>query len=517
MRTTALALALLLFASSVHADLFDRAVKGLFTTQEHTRSRMHGQKSSSRAVVRYPVNITRQQDSFKVSTPCGSWSLTPQGVLGNLKEMLDPDRLKAALMSAIQDSIQNLIGAVVSKLSMLTVCYAVPTLCDLTKHMQAVAGQLHNVRSLSCQQLEGMVNSVANSMVAGRTARCIQGQIQAGMSLNVAQRICASGEWKSTVARQPVADAGPGGGLGIFGEGSDPDPPGRAFPPDPSVDPADPDREKRDEQRIVRETLDHALTRGGGGNPMADTEKDELRTFAQQMVGEVLVKDESTGGSSGEEEPAKTKMEPELPGYRLHDYYESRHEHMAKLLGCAVTQIGPLDSNDPLNSATCNVTYEGVDGTPATENYTDASQILQGLSVPGAEVPPRLLRALYTQIQHGNEQAVQGTLGDLAGTMAMMRTLWMTYQLRDELEAGALSKDDQTEEERKQVLMRVKRLEREAERFIQKRELAERHFLPIVNDAIQEFETEQEELLPTLLAPDEPEIFGTQNPLGYGY
>ena len=82
MRTTALALALLAFASStVHADLFDRAVKGLFTTQEQTRSMYTGQKSSTRAVVRYPVNISRQQDSFKISTPCGSWSLTPQGVV----------------------------------------------------------------------------------------------------------------------------------------------------------------------------------------------------------------------------------------------------------------------------------------------------------------------------------------------------------------------------------------------------------------------------------------------------
>ena len=514
MRTTALALTLLVFASSTQADLFDRAVKSLFTTEEQTRVWMVGDKPQTRAIVRYPVNIERVQNSFKISTPCGSWSLSPQGILQNLKEMLDPDRLKAALMAAIQNSIQNLIGAVVSKLSMLTVCYAVPTLCDLTKHMQAVAGQLHNIRALSCQQLEGMVNNVATSMVAGRTARCIQGQIQQGLSLNVAQRVCASGEWQSTVAKTDTS--APGGGLGIWGEGNS-DPPGQAFPADPSVDPADPDRNKRDEQRIIRETLDVALTRGSGGSNMPDSEKEELRTFAEQMVGEVVVKDESTGGSAGEKEPAKTKMEPQLPEYRLHDYYESRYKHMAELLGCAITQIGPLAHGDPLTSATCNITYEQVDGTSTTETYTNVSQIMQALSVPGAEVPQRLLRAMYNRIQYGDEQIVQETLGDLAGTAAMMRTLWLTYQLRDELEAGALSKEDQTQEERRQILMRVRRLEREAERFVQKREMAEQLFLPIINDAIETFETEQEELLPTLLAPNEPVVFGRQNPMGYGY
>ena len=52
-------------------------------------------------VVRYPVNIDRQQDSNKISMPCGSRSLSPQGITQNLTEMLAPDRLKVTLISPI--------------------------------------------------------------------------------------------------------------------------------------------------------------------------------------------------------------------------------------------------------------------------------------------------------------------------------------------------------------------------------------------------------------------------------
>lgn len=495
-RVAALALALVMAGSGVgRADLFDRAVGTLFTTEEQTR-----------AVTKFPVNVSRAKDTFMVSTPCGSWSLSPQGVVQNLTEMLDPDRLKAALMAAIQNSIQNLVGAVVSKLSMLTVCYAVPTLCDLTKHMQAVSGQLHNIRALSCQQLEGMVNNVATSMVAGRTSRCIQGQIQSGMSLNVAQRVCASGEWEPSIAKHDPS--APGGGLGTWGDpgaGNPATAPGQAFGRDPTLGPLDPGHGTRGDQRIVEETLETAFARTTGSNPMSTAEQDELKLFAQQMIGDVLVEDDSTApGAGGEEEPAKTKMTPELPEYRLHDYYESESEHMAELLACAVPAVGVLNASDTsFSGANCTVSYQPVDptATPITKTYSGAGQILQALSVPGAGVPPQMLKALNHSLLMGDELQVAHTIGDLAGTMAMMRTVWRTYQLRDELEAGMMSKEDQTEEERNQVMIRIARLEREADRLVRSRELAERHFTPMVEEVLAEYEEAQARHLPRTANP----------------
>ena len=520
-------LVVLLGCSHVEADLFDRIVDDMFTNQRQRRLMYTkgGRSMQGGAVVRFPVTISNQADKFKISTPCGSWSLTPQGVLGNLKEMLDPDRLKAALMSAIQDSIQNLIGAVVSKLSMLTVCYAVPTLCDLTKHMQAVAGQLHNVRSLSCQQLEGMVNSVGTSLTAGRTSRCIQGQISQGMSLNVAQRICASGEW-SPAPTNPGAD----GGWGLFGDGGGSTPGGSAFADAPmSDDPANPtvgldSPAQRTKQQIIRDTLKTALA----DSSIPPGEQQQLLDFQEHIIGDLSILDSSDPDSNtpaadqpGDDEPASTELQPKMPEYKLHDFYKSEFGRMDAALECAIDTFGSHRDMTSDPTATCSqVDYMTIDNTAANTPVPDSIALLKMLSIPGMEVPVSGLQGLYEMKGLGEVDKYVMFKGKISGSLALMRTVWMTRQIRDELETGMMGKEDQTEEERKQIEIRLRRLEREAERMIESRDTAERFMIPTFQAIIQDREIRRARIARQVLGAGERTdrggtFGGAWNPFGY--
>ena len=519
-------LALLAVAGPVHADLFDRAVDELFDDINYRRSFYNaGQSLIGGVVTRFPVTVSNPDPTnFRISTPCGSWSLTPKGVLQNLKEMLDPDRLLAALTSAIQDSIQNLIGAAVSKLSMMTVCYAVPTLCDLTKHMQAVAGQLHNVRSLSCQQLEGMVGNIATSLTAGRTARCVQAQIGQGMSLNVAQRICASGEWEAAPSH-PGADQG----WGTFGDNASASiPGGSAFPDDPMPLAGDTAHApgQRKEQLLIRDTLKVALK----DSTMTAAEKEELLEFQHYMIGDITVRDVTADGSPapGEDKPAETQMDPKMPEYKLHDYYKSEFSRMDGILECAVNTFGPHTdvANDPTLDSTCSgIQYALISDTNTLSGTTSVSspeEALETLSIPGFPLPMQGLRGLYELRQIGDTDTYVSLKGKIAGTLALMRSVWRTRELRDELETGMIGSKDQTAEEREQIVKRMRRLEREAERMIESRDTAERFMLPTVQAIVQHREAKRAEGLgQAMSAPAKVEdrgiLSGLWNSFGYRF
>lgn len=504
----------LLGPGGASADLFDRASRALYATPERKRSYMVGENSAlgAGAVPLFPdAVIDRQRNAIKISTPCGTWSLTPQAVMGNLTEMLDPDRLKAALMNAIQSSIQNLVGAVVSKLSMLTVCYAVPTLCDLTKHMQAVAGQLHNIRSLSCQQLEGVVGSVASTLTAGRTSRCIQAHIGQGMSLNVAQRVCASGEWRSSGTNPGLQQ-----GWGLFGDA--PGAPG-ALPGAGFTDNPDPTRQteppgERKEQMIVEETLEAGLAAATGMTP---AEKDELREFREHMIGDVKVVD-TTNPAADETEPAETQLQPVVPKYKLHDYYKSQAQLMSGLLRCAAQNIGGHRRPSTPPTATCSVTYNKTDGTPDAKSYGTTEEILQALSIPGVTLPFESLQSLHRMGERGMTDRQQTYVQKIAGSLAMQRTIWRTRELRDELETGMIGKEDQSEEEREQIEIRLRRLDREAQRMVEGRDTAERFVIPAMQALIMEEEMYQQRLMGEVMGAAKQEQFGlTMNPFGYRY
>ena len=516
-RVVVTCLLVLLMAPSVRADLFDRVVDEMFGDQRVRRSSYlgGGRSMMGGAVVQFPVSVTNPDpDHFRINTPCGSWSLTPKGVMQNLKEMLDPDRLLAALTSAIQDSIQNLIGAAVSKLSMMTVCYAVPTLCDLTKHMQAVAGQLHNIRSLSCQQLEGMVGNIATSLTAGRTARCVQAQIGQGMSLNVAQRICASGEWTAA-----PSNPGPDGGWGLFGDGGGSVPGGSAFPDDPMPSgTADPPGQRK-EQKIISDTLKTALK----DSTMGAAEKTELLEVQEHLIGDITVKDVTADGvaAPGADKPSETHMDPKMPEYKLHHYYASEFSRFDALMECAINTFGP--HRDPTTDPTpsCGtLSYQKIDNTAATETAATAEELLRKVSIPGTEVPISGLQGLYEMKEFGEVSRYRVLKGKIVGSLALMRSVWTTRELRDELETGMMGKKELSEEERKQIEIRLRRLDREAERMVESRDAAERYIIPTFQTIVQDREMRRAVIARQVLGAGEDAdrggvMGGVWNPFGY--
>ena len=89
-------------------------------------------------------------------------------------------------MSGLQNSVQNLIGAAISSLPMVTACYAAPTLCDITKHIQDLVNQVFQFKGLSCQQAETLLAGVGARLSGARTSRCISGQQRGGKTLAAA-------------------------------------------------------------------------------------------------------------------------------------------------------------------------------------------------------------------------------------------------------------------------------------------------------------------------------------------
>ena len=86
---------------------------------------------------------------FQISTPCGSFTFGT-GLIDNLAGMLDPTQL----IQGLQTTATNLIGAAISQLPMVSLCYAAPTMCDIVKYLQELVNEILQFKGLSCQQAE---------------------------------------------------------------------------------------------------------------------------------------------------------------------------------------------------------------------------------------------------------------------------------------------------------------------------------------------------------------------------
>lgn len=527
----ALAVAVLVvpfFPSRSDADLWDRVTDG-FSTQRVRRTYYDsGQSLVGGLVPTYPHVIERRQNEFQISTPCGSFSLTGSGILDNLREMLDPDVLIDSLSRAIQDSIQNLVGAAISKLSMMTVCYAVPTLCDLVKHMQATAAGLHNIRALSCQELQGAVGSLAESFGQGRQARCMARQVADGRaSLNVAQRVCSSGDWSADrggFAADPYDDstASPGSSWQAG---------------DPST-PLPTSGNDRSTQTLVADAIDMAFekksqegTVAAGKAEVTTEERTQLKEFVRRVLGEIVVEDASgvpagvttAGGKS--DEASALKFQPEAPEERLYDVYVKESEIVNELLDCAVRAIGrqtPGTSPSALPPLPAGVTCAPVnrwpgDGTTGQYALGNAQDILQAVSLPVLPMPHGVLRSLYRFRDLGLGEEYTRHANKVAGNIALMRVLWRTHQARDRLEHAILSSEDMTAAERTQIRVRIDRLDREAQRLVEEKEMAERHLIPALDSVLAAAAERERHAGNALMSAPSDAAIGRQNPLGYGW
>ena len=218
---------------------------------------------------------------FNVSTPCGSFSFG-DGLIDNLAGLLDPSQLES-LVRGLQNSVQNLIGAAISSLPMVTACYAAPTLCDVTKHIQDLVNQVFQFKGLSCQQAETLLAGVGAKLSGARTSRCISGQQRAGKTLAAAEMACNTGS---------------AGGIIHPATGS----PASSAP-----------------------LIGGSLDRAGAAQ--------DIKDFARDMLGEVEL---SQGGSANE----PLDVDITAPAKRLHDLYKTERGQLSARMDDAVQIIG---------------------------------------------------------------------------------------------------------------------------------------------------------------------------------
>ena len=270
---------------SVRADLFEDSLAALTNDNlDAARFDRFGQALRGGLAAGYPTlppgSLPLLHD-FNVSTPCGAFSFG-DGLIDNLAGLLDPSQLES-LVRGLQNSVQNLIGAAISSLPMVTACYAAPTLCDVTKHIQDLVNQVFQFKGLSCQQAETLLAGVGAKLSGARTSRCISGQQRAGKTLAAAEMACNTGS---------------AGGIIHPATGS----PASSAP-----------------------LIGGSLDRAGAAQ--------DIKDFARDMLGEVEL---SQGGSANE----PLDVDITAPAKRLHDLYKTERGQLSARMDDAVQIIG---------------------------------------------------------------------------------------------------------------------------------------------------------------------------------
>ena len=237
---------------------------------------------------------------FNISTSCGSFSFGA-GLVDNLSGMLDPDVLVGSLVDGLQDSVQNLIGAAISRLSMLSACYAVPTLCDVTKHLQNLTNEIFQGKSLSCQQAETLLTGLGARLTGARTSRYISAEQRAGKTLAQAEEACHSSSAGGIYHARTGAEVPAGG----------------------STD-------------LIRDTVmrgqdnKHSL---GHGDPDTDADQIAMQDFAEEVLGKVELRQGATS-----EEPLDVDVTP--PSKDLYDVYRIMRGQLSAKIDDAANIVG---------------------------------------------------------------------------------------------------------------------------------------------------------------------------------
>ena len=215
----------------------------------------------------------------------------------------------------------------------------------------------------------------------------------------------------------------------------------------------------------------------------------ELIDFVNSLLGEVTLK---AGGSSGQ----PLDVDITAPSKRVHDEYEEERDELH------------ADITDAVNIL-C-----GGSGTLTADKH-------RAISLPGMSMPHGALHALC-DISNQSYEAYNLYAHKLAGAMTLVKMSWKIGEALDELEEGMMANPDMDEPGMEVIRTRMARLERERERFVSEKELADRHVVPVF-EAI--FGDHKRMLLESagagLTAGVDTSLpgnrFGAQNALGYGY
>ena len=272
-------------ASLALADLFEDSLAALTNDNlDAARFDRFGQALRGGLAAGYPTlppgRVPGLHD-FHVSTPCGAFSFG-DGLIDNLAGLLDPRQLES-LVAGLQNSVQNLIGAAISSLPMVTACYAAPTLCDVTKHVQDLVNQIFQFKGLSCQQAETLLAGVGAKLSGARTSRCISAQQRGGKTLAAAELACNSASAPGII--HPATGS-----------------PATSAP-----------------------LIEGSLARAGAPQ--------DIKDFARDVLGEVEL---SQGGSSGQ----PLDVDITAPAKRLHHLYKTERGQLSAKLDDAIAIVG---------------------------------------------------------------------------------------------------------------------------------------------------------------------------------
>ena len=283
--TAALLVLLGCHPQTASGDLFDDALEALSNDNLEAASLDNlGQALRGGLAAGYPQYTPGPTPlhGFAISTPCGSFSFG-QGLVDNLAGMLDP----AAIISGIQTTATSLIGAAISQLPMVGLCYAAPTMCDIVKYLQDLVNQILQFKGLSCSQAETLLTGLGGKLRRHVETTCVGKRLATGLTIDRAQAAC----------------------LGSTASGvTDHAPPGHAD----------------GNSRLIEDTLTRADA------------TQEIKDFATDLLGEVQITGDADGGID---------LDIQAPRKRLHDEYQIERQQMVNEINEAVNILG---SGNPL-------------------------------------------------------------------------------------------------------------------------------------------------------------------------
>ena len=228
------------------------------------------------------------------------------------------------------------------------------------------------------------------------------------------------------------------------------------------------------DSKLVEDTL----TRAGASQEIID--------FAADIVGEVEIKG---GGDAG------IDVDIQAPSKRLHDEYEDERDQLINEIEETVNTVGGGNQLPP-----------------------DKRKLV---SVPGMAMPDAVLRGL-SAIREVDPAAYVDYRGKLASNIALVKLSWKVGETRDHLEEGIIDNPDLSDAEQEILELRLSRLVRESKRFVEEKETAERHLLPVMREVLAHRQEQLNKMAGAALIADsdtsqQANRFGLQNPLGYGY
>ena len=274
------ALALAGGSPAAWGDLFDDAVDALTNESIEAASLDHlGQALRGGLAAGYPQYTpgTTPLHGFEISTPCGSFSFG-QGLVDNLAGMLDP----AAIIAGIQTTATSLIGAAISQLPMVSLCYAAPTMCDIVKYLQDLINEIIQFKGLSCSQADALLTGIGGRLRKQVETTCIGKQLKAGLTIDRAQANCQGSTASGVTEHAPTGHAD-----------------GNA--------------------RLIEDTLTRADA------------SQEIKDFANELLGEVKITGDADAG---------VDVDITAPTKRVHDVYEAERQLMVNEINDSVNIVG---------------------------------------------------------------------------------------------------------------------------------------------------------------------------------